>query len=101
MSGSAGASAVAASPTGAVFVTGGDSSAGSHLSYVTIGYDGTTGAQLWVSHYDGAANMGSTADAATVSPDGSRVFVTGWSEDGGQHPDYATVAYDASTPSCG
>ncbi len=79
--------AVAASPTGgAVFVTGS----------VTIGYDAATGAQQWVSRYDGPAKMGSMADAVTASPDGSRVFVTGQTWNAQRHPEYATVAYDAS-----
>jgi DNA-binding beta-propeller fold protein YncE len=79
--------AVAASPTGgAVFVTGN----------VTIGYDAATGAQRWVSQYDGPAKMGSVANAVTVSPDGSRVFVTGQTLNAQGDPEYATVAYDAS-----
>jgi sugar lactone lactonase YvrE len=80
--------AVAASPAGgAVFVTGS----------VTIGYDAATGAQRWVSQYGGPAHMGSVANAVTVSPDGSRVFVTGETFDAQRHPEYVTVAYDAST----
>lgn len=80
--------AVAASPTGGtVFVTGN----------VTIGYHAATGAQLWASHYDGPAKLGSLANAVTVSPDGSRVFVTGETWNGPSHPEYATIAYDAST----
>src|SRR5262249_39977374 len=80
--------AVAVSPTGgAVFVTGN----------VTIRYDAATGAQLWVSHYDGPAKIGSSADALAVSPDGSRGFVTGQPWNAQRHPEYATVAYDAST----
>ena len=79
--------AVAASPTGgAVFVTGN----------VTIGYDAATGTQHWVSKYDGPAKMGSVANAVTASPDGSRVFVTGQTWNAQRHPEYATVAYDAS-----
>jgi sugar lactone lactonase YvrE len=79
--------AVAASPTGgAVFVTGS----------VTISYEAATGAQLWVSKYAGPAKMGSMANAVTASPDGSRVFVTGQTWNAQRHPEYATVAYDAS-----
>ena len=80
--------AVAASPAdGAVFVTGS----------VTIRYDAATGAQLWGSRYDGPAKMGSLASAVAASPDGSRVFVTGQTWNAQRHPEYATVAYDAST----
>jgi WD40 repeat protein len=70
--------------------------------YVTIAYDPRTGAQLWASHYDGPDQMFSPvirphANAVTVSPDGSRVFVTGQTLSARGHRDYATVGYDAST----
>lgn len=84
----ASSTAVAASPTGgAVFVTGYGG---------TIGYDAATGAQLWVSQYNGPAQLGGFADAVSVSPDGSRVFVTGDTVDAHGDLEYATVAYDAS-----
>jgi hypothetical protein len=80
--------AVAAGPEGdAVFVAG----------TVTIGYVAATGVQRWVSQYDGPAKMGSMANAVTVSPDGSTVFVTGETWNAQRLPEYATVAYNAST----
>jgi hypothetical protein len=92
---SAGATGVAASPAGgAVFVTGSDG------SFLTIGYDAATGVQRWVSQYAGPAKKSSAANAAnavTVSPDGSRVFATGETLNAQGEPEYATVAYDAST----
>jgi outer membrane protein assembly factor BamB len=91
-------SAVAASPTGgAVFVTGVDSPSGSHAAYATIGYDAATGAQLWVSPYDGPVHGTSAASAIKVGPHGARVFVTGETADAQGHPEFATVAYDAGT----
>src|SRR5439155_17480277 len=56
----------------------------------------TRATQLWVARYNGPANGGDDAYAVAVSPDGSRVFVTGASESS-THLDYATVAYNAST----
>ena len=56
---------------------------------------------LWTFH-DGPANQhsGDEAFAVAVSPDGSKVFVTGSSYGGFKtHDDYATVAYEASTGS--
>ena len=52
---------------------------------------------IWVARYDGPSDSPSfdTARSIAVSPDGSKVFVTGYSY--GDGDDYATLAYDAST----
>lgn len=55
------------------------------------------GARLWGERYDGAADD-DQASAIVASPDGSKVFVTGFSNGSiAGFSDYATVAYDAST----
>ena len=93
-----GAFAVGVSPDGAtVFVTGLSYGVSSGDDYATVAYDASTGAQLWVSRYDGPANAIDDAYALGVSPDGAKVFVTGWSDGVTSSFDYATVAYDAST----
>jgi DNA-binding beta-propeller fold protein YncE len=93
------AKAVAVSPDGTrAFVTGEGSTPGRDEGYVTIAYDASSGAQLWESRYDGPGNGTCDFDIAhdiAVSPDGTRVFVTGISC--GIGDDYATVAYDASS----
>lgn len=99
--GGAGGSAVAVAvdPSGRrVFVTGYSPGSGSGADYVTIAYDASTGSQLWLSRYNGPVNGSDVPSALAVSPDGSRVFVTGQSQ-GSQATmgDYATVAYDAAT----
>jgi sugar lactone lactonase YvrE len=89
--------AVAVSPTGsAVFVTGFvDTSSG--VLYATVGYDAATGAPLWQARMPGLSGASTIPLSLTVSPDGSRVFVTGASS---QNPvwgpsEYLTVAYGA------
>ena len=92
-----GANALGVSPDGSkVFVTGQSDGSGG-FDYATIAYDAATGTQLWVKRYDGPENLGNVANALGVSPDGSRVFVTGESVGSGSEFDYATVAYDAAT----
>ena len=84
---------VAASPDGSmVFVL-----AGSHSDYATIAYDEATGAQLWSRRYNGPAGGLDEAWWMAVSPDGSKVFVTGSSQGSTTGEDYATVAYNAAT----
>src|SRR5207248_1360886 len=53
--------------------------------------------QVWATRYDGSAHSFDAAMAATVSPDGNRVFVTGQTAGLGTGEDAGTVAYDAST----
>jgi outer membrane protein assembly factor BamB len=89
---------VATSPDGTkVFVTGWSLGITSGFDYATVAYDAATGAQLWESRYDGPANGEDKGQAVKVSPDGTKVFVTGWSLGITSSFDYATVAYDAAT----
>jgi hypothetical protein len=82
-----------------VLVTGYSKGADGSLDYATIAYDATTGAALWGGRYgpgDGYAEPYSVA----ASPDGSKVFVTGFGRTAAaHHSDYVTVAHDAGTGS--
>jgi WD40 repeat protein len=92
------ARALGVSPDGsAVFVTGGSAGSTSGVDYATVAYDASSGAELWVTRYNGPADRSDPAYALTVSPDGSAVFVTGQSVGSTSRADYATVAYDASS----
>ncbi len=52
--------------------------------------------QLWLARYNGPADRADSAYALGVSPDGTRVYVTGRSPGSGTSVDYATVAYNAA-----
>ena len=92
------ATAVVVSPDGSrVFVTGASAGTKSGADYATLGYDTVTGSLLWTSRYNGPGNGDDQAKSLVVSPDGSKVFVTGWSVGSGTGDDYTTVAYDAAT----
>jgi outer membrane protein assembly factor BamB len=84
-----GALAMAISPTGStVYVTGESYGNGHTDDYATLAYNAATGAQLWVTRYNGRSNEGCQANSVAVSPNGKTVFVTGSAGN-----DYATVAY--------
>jgi hypothetical protein len=94
--------ALGVSPDGArVFVTGTSHPQGSDYGdYATVAYDAATGTQLWVRRYSAPRERSDDiAYALGVSPDGSKVFVTGRAFYGPTpaHYDYATIAYDAAT----
>jgi dipeptidyl aminopeptidase/acylaminoacyl peptidase len=91
------ANALTVSPDGAsVFVTG-TGPANGYLDYVTVAYDASNGDQRWVERYDGPAGEEDDAVALAMAPDGTSVFVTGYSDGSGTYEDYATIAYDPST----
>jgi hypothetical protein len=81
------------SPDGqTVFVTG-ESYSPSSSAYVTIAYDAADGTKRWHKVTDGIAQ----ADAFALSPDATRLFVTGGVAGATGNKDYLTVALDAST----
>ena len=90
--------AAALSPDGShVFVTGSSWGAGSGYDYATLSYSTATGAVSWTKRYNGPANGTDQARALGVSPDGTKVFVTGGSAGGSSGVDYFTQAYNAMT----
>jgi DNA-binding beta-propeller fold protein YncE len=98
--GNRGASSVAASPDGkTVFVTGSHYTGGTtNYDYATVAYNAATGAQLWVKRYTGPGSGDDQAYSVAVSPDGTAVFVTGYSSGTtAGDVDYATVGYNAAT----
>jgi WD40 repeat protein len=90
--------AQALSPSGARLFTTGASWDDATLSYdfATVAIDTATHAQLWATRLDGRSFL-EIPSAIAVSPDGTKVFVTGPSRHGGLDYDYMTVAYDAGT----
>ncbi|HEX9235539.1 MAG TPA: PQQ-binding-like beta-propeller repeat protein, partial [Actinomycetota bacterium] len=88
------ARSVTVGPDGAtVFVTG-SSTGSTDTDYATIAYTVSTGAVLWTARYDGGFANEDFAHSLAVSPDGTRVFVTGESRGSSIYADYATIAYD-------
>ena len=93
------ADAIAVSPGGStVFVTGNSWPSGpTGRDYATLAYSAATGRQLWVRRYSGPGHRTDIPCSVAVSPDGSRVFVTGGSTVRPHSDAYATIAYAAAT----
>ena len=88
---------LAVSPDGSsLFVTGESVPANEDSDFATVSYDAATGDTLWVKRYDGFGQIDFGMAIAT-SPEGSKVFVTGYSEATAGNSDYGTVAYDAAS----
>ena len=89
------------SPDGSrVYVIGDMGIGGTAIGFRTAAYDAATGHELWAATYQGPAQMSDAPRELVLSPDGSRLFVTGWSE----YPDpifrkYVTIAYDTANGS--
>jgi DNA-binding beta-propeller fold protein YncE len=70
---------------------------GTAVDYATVAYNAATGQQLWTAGYDGPDHREDVAHSVATSPDGTRVYVSGYSEKNGGPYDFATIAYNAST----
>jgi len=91
------ATALGLSPDGTTaFVTGVSVGQTSGADYATLAYNASTGARLWARRYNGPGNGDDYVTALGMSPDGSTVFVTGYSNGQTSGYDYGTVAYSAS-----
>jgi DNA-binding beta-propeller fold protein YncE len=73
-----------------VFVTGPAFSG----AIATIAYNAATGARIWVSTWRAGADESASPTGLAVSPDNTKVFVTG-AAGSYRHSGYVTVAYDA------
>jgi PQQ-like domain len=81
-----------------VYVTG-ESWGITYNDYATVAYDTSSGAQVWAVGYNNPAKRGDTAYALAMSPDGTRLFVTGCEgvADYCVEADVVSIAYDAAT----
>jgi DNA-binding beta-propeller fold protein YncE len=87
------ADSLGVSPDGTrVFVTGIGPDRWGSEDYHTVAYDASTGTTLWVARYNGPGNDIDEAYSIAVSPDGSKVMVTGRSLGASSGTDYGTVA---------
>jgi hypothetical protein len=87
--------ALAVSPDDHVVYVTGNSLEADANSFATVAYDAATGLQLWVARYSSTGDLGAIPSDLVVSPDGTKLFVTGQTL--GTEFDFATVAYDAGT----
>jgi WD40 repeat protein len=90
--------AVAIAPDGSrVFVTGqATGGRGTGWDAIAVAYDATSGAAVWSQTLDMSSD--DLGIEIALSPDGSRVFITGGTH-GSNGYDYLTAAYDASSGS--
>ncbi len=83
--------AIAVDATGNVYITGYSFTSGVNNDYLTIKYD-ATGAQEWLTKYNGTGNNADQAAAIAIDAIGN-VFITGLSRGAGSNEDYETIKY--------
>lgn len=78
--------------SGNIYVTGSGKGLTSDLDYVSIKYN-SSGAQQWVSLYNGTSNKIDRASSLVIDPSGN-LFVTGSCDDIGTNLNYCTIKYN-------
>ena len=95
--------AISVDPQGRrLFITGGTGDLNQSPSptppdFITVAYGTDSGAQLWVTRYDGVGQGSDEAFAVSVTPNGRRVIVAGTSDGTSGLPQYAVIAYRAAS----
>ena len=90
------ANAIAFDGTTGVFVTGKTTVTGGTTNYVTLKFNATTGAQQWVSFYNGTGNNNDESIAIGFSTTG-RLFITGTSRNASGNDDITTIRLNPTT----
>lgn len=87
------------SPDGAtVFVTGTSvTGMATYYDIVTIAYSAATGSQRWLARYNGPGSDYDGGRTMAISPDGSRLYVSGTSAGASGAFGYVTLAYAAAS----
>ena len=88
------ASSIATDIAGNVYVTGSSLGNGTNYDYATIKYN-SLGDSIWVSRYNGPANINESAHSIAVDNQGS-VYVSGTVDILGAGSNYATIKYNSS-----
>jgi Tol biopolymer transport system component len=68
----------------------------SNTSYAVVAYNAATGQLVWVARYLGVSGNPAHPHALAMSPDGTKLFVTGSASTGTNEGDWATVAFATS-----
>lgn len=89
--------AITVAPDGSEVYVAGTTGGWAGSAFASVAYDAETGNTLWTAQYPGPSAGENQAQDIGVSPDGERVYVTGWSVSSTTSYDYATVAYDTAT----
>lgn len=82
---------------GTVYITGASTGAGPGPDVFTEAIDAASGETLWQTRYDGPSGGRDRALDLDLSPDGSTVFVAGYTSTPQTGRDFVTIAYDAAT----
>ncbi|MBA2487785.1 MAG: S8 family serine peptidase [Chloroflexi bacterium] len=91
------AQAIAASPTGdRVYVVGYTTGRDNLFKPTAVAYDAATGTRAWTETYAPQRYTGGQARGVAVSPDGSRVYLTGFNSNAAAGFDYLTLALDSA-----
>lgn len=91
---------LAVSPDGSQLFVGGtagsdpDGGFVANMNYVTLAYDTDAGSVNWIAAYDGPKSDTDEIEAVAISPDGTQVFVTGFSSDSNNAA--VTIAYSTA-----
>jgi hypothetical protein len=85
------------SPDGSTVFVSGFSVSSTSLDIETIAYNAATGHERWKTRYDGLTHNEDQANAMAVSPDGSKVYVTGYTDRSKRLRNFVTLAYSAKT----
>ncbi len=84
------------SPDGARVVVTGVSYAAT-TDWATVAYAATSGAQQWVTRFNGPGSGSDAANAVAFTPDGANLFVGGGSTGSGTSWDFAVMSLDPAT----